>query len=158
MITAVDLLRGIASIIGWDCIEVEGATGYTDTNYAGKGKAAIQALDHTDIVVVHVEATDEASHEGDVDGKIKALEDIDQFIVGPLHEALKLHDDYRIMVTPDHPTPVRTKTHSHGTVPFGICGAGIDADSADTYDDISAANSKLQMPAGHEVMKLFLGD
>jgi len=158
MITAVDLLRGIASIIGWDCIEVEGATGYTDTNYAGKGQAAIDALDHTDIVVVHVEATDEASHEGDVVAKIKALEDIDQKIVGPLHEALKSRGDYRIMVTPDHPTPVRTKTHSHGTVPFGICGTGLDADGAASYDDLTAAESKLQMPAGHEVMKLFLGD
>ena len=158
MITAVDLLRGIASIIGWDCIEVEGATGYTDTNFAGKGQAAINALDQTDLVVVHVEATDEASHEGDVDAKIKALQDIDQHIVGPLHESLKSQGDYRIMVTPDHPTPVRTKTHSHGTVPFGICGTGIDGDSAVTYDDISAADSKLQMPVGHEVMKLFLGD
>ena len=158
MITAVDLLRGIASIIGWDCIEVEGATGYTDTNFAGKGQAAINALDQTDVVVVHVEATDEASHEGDVDAKIKALQDIDQHIVGPVHESLKSQGDYRIMVTPDHPTPVRTKTHSHGIVPFGICGTGIERDSAVTYDDISAADSKLQMPVGHEVMKLFLGE
>ena len=138
--------------------EVEGATGYTDTNFAGKGQAAINALDQTDVGGVHVEATDEASHEGDVDAKIKALQDIDQHIVGPVHESLKSQGDYRIMVTPDHPTPVRTKTHSHGTVPFGICGTGIDRDSAVTYDDISAADSRLQMPVGHEVMKLFLGD
>ena len=114
MITAVDLLRGIAALIGWDRIEVEGATGYLDTNYAGKGQAAIEALNSYDIVCVHVEATDEASHEGNAEEKIKALQAIDQHIVGPVHQALKSHGDYRILVTPDHPTLLRPKTHSHG--------------------------------------------
>lgn len=114
MITAVDLLRGLAALVGWERLEVPGATGYLDTDYAAKGRYAIDALKTTDIVCVHVEATDEASHEGRCDAKIKALEEIDAKIVGPLHAALKAQGEYRILVSPDHPTPLRTKTHSHG--------------------------------------------
>ena len=156
MITAVDLLRGIAALINWDRIEVEGATGYTDTNYAGKGQAAIDALDSTDIICVHVEATDEASHEGDAEAKIKALEEIDAHIVGPLIAELESRGDYRVLVSPDHPTPIRTKTHSHGIVPFAIAGSGISADSQSSYNEIEAEASVLQYPNGHEVMKYFL--
>ncbi|MBA61271.1 MAG: cofactor-independent phosphoglycerate mutase [Planctomycetaceae bacterium] len=156
MITAVDLLRGIAALINWERIEVEGATGYTDTNYAGKGQAAIDALDSTDIICVHVEATDEASHEGDAEGKIKALEEIDTHIVGPLVAELKSRGNYRILVSPDHPTPIRTKTHSHGIVPFAIAGSGISADNQTSYDEVQAESSALQYPNGHEVMKYFL--
>jgi 2,3-bisphosphoglycerate-independent phosphoglycerate mutase len=108
MITAVDLLRGLAALVGWRRIEVPGATGYTDTDYAAKGRHAIEALADTDIVCVHVEAPDEASHEGDAAGKVKALEAIDRHIVGPLHAALKEQGQYRILVTPDHPTPLRS--------------------------------------------------
>ena len=104
VITAVDLLRGLGRLLGWNVIEVEGATGYLDTNYAGKGTAAIETLrDGADFVVVHVEATDEASHEGDVDAKVEALERIDQLIVGPLHEYLQSQGEYRLLVSPDHP-------------------------------------------------------
>ena len=120
MITAVDLLRGLATLIGWSRIEVPGATGYTDTDYAAKGRYAIEALATTDLVCVHVEATDEASHEGDVAAKVKALEEIDRHIVRPLGDALQRLGDHRILVSPDHPTPLRTKTHSHGAVPFAI--------------------------------------
>lgn len=156
MITAVDLLRGIAALINWERIEVEGATGYTDTNYAGKGQAAIDALDSTDIICVHVEATDEASHEGDVQAKIKALEEIDTQIVGPLVADLKARGNYRVLVSPDHPTPVRTKTHSHGIVPFAIAGSGVAPDKHSTYDEVQAEASALQYPNGHDVMKYFL--
>ena len=157
MITAVDLLRGIAALIDWDRIEVEGATGYTDTNYAGKGQAAIDALDSTDIICVHVEATDEASHEGDVEAKIKALEEIDTHIVGPLVAELKSRGEYRVLVSPDHPTPIRTKTHSHGIVPFAITGTDVSPDDQTSYDEDQANASALQYPNGHEVMKYFLG-
>ena len=157
MITAVDLLRGIAKLIGWECIEVPGATGYTDTDYAAKGRYAIEALDATDLICVHVEATDEASHEGDVAAKIKALEAIDQEIVGPLHAALESRGEpFRILVSPDHPTPVRTKTHSHGYVPFAVKGTGIAAGSGATYDEISAGESDLTFTSGHELMPFFL--
>jgi 2,3-bisphosphoglycerate-independent phosphoglycerate mutase len=158
MITAVDLLRGIAAMLDWPRIEVTGATGYTDTDYAAKGAAAIKAIAEPDVdlVCVHVEAPDEASHEGDVQAKIKALEEIDLHIVGPIHKALKQQGDHRILVSPDHPTPVQTKTHSHGIVPFTIAGTGITADTQTSYDEIQAEASAHQFPHGFEVMKTFI--
>jgi 2,3-bisphosphoglycerate-independent phosphoglycerate mutase len=156
MITAVDLLRGLAALVGWQRIEVPGATGYTDTDYAAKGRYAVDALKNTDIICVHVEATDEASHEGDAAGKVKALEAIDQQIVGPLHAALRQQGDYRILVTPDHPTFLRTKTHSHGFVPLTICGSGLPTDAQQTYDEIAAAASNLCFREGWKLMKFFL--
>ncbi|MHB8902742.1 MAG: cofactor-independent phosphoglycerate mutase [Thermoguttaceae bacterium] len=157
MITAVDLLRGIATLFGWKRIEVPGATGYTDTDYAAKGRYAVEALRDTDLVCVHIEATDEASHEGDTPAKIKALEEIDRHIVAPVHEALKRHGDYRILISPDHPTPVRTKTHAHGAVPWTIAGTGIQPDGAGAYDDPTAATSPLAFDEGWKLMKFFIG-
>lgn len=156
MITAVDLLRGLATLLGWRRLEVEGATGYLDTDYAAKGRAAIEVLDETDLVCVHVEAPDEASHEGDTEAKIEALQQIDQHIVGPLHEALKAQGEYRILVSPDHPTPLRTKTHSHGFVPFAMAGTGIEADAASTYDEETAGKSDLAFAEGWQLMQTFL--
>ncbi|RLS80295.1 MAG: cofactor-independent phosphoglycerate mutase [Planctomycetota bacterium] len=156
VITAVDLLRGLGRLLGWNVIEVEGATGYLDTDYAAKGKAAIQALkdDVTDFMVVHVEATDEASHEGKADEKVRALEQIDQHIVGPVHDYLRSQGDYRLLICPDHPTFLRTKTHSHGYVPFAMCGTGLVADRAVTYDEIAAAASSCRLDRGCELMPL----
>jgi len=156
MITAVDLLRGLAALIGWDRIEVPGATGYTDTDYAAKGRYAIEALKSTDVICVHVEATDEASHEGDVARKIEALENIDRHIVAPLHAALKTYGDYRILVSPDHPTTCRIKTHSHGYVPFAICGTGVKPNQGQTYDEVVAASTGLQFAKGWDLMPYFL--
>ena len=158
MITAVDLLRGLASLVGWDRIEVPGATGYTDTDYAAKGRYAIEAIDKYDLVCVHVEAPDEASHEGDLGKKIKALEEIDTHIVAPDWEKLKsMGDDYRILVTPDHPTYISTKTHTHGNVPFTICGKDIASDDSSTYDEEAAAKSGLEKLPGDTLMKYFIG-
>ena len=157
IITAVDLLRGLAALIGWQRIEVPGATGYTDTDYGAKGRAAIEALPTTDIICVHVEAPDEASHEGDGQAKITAIEEIDRHIVGPLWEALKETGEYRILVSPDHPTPIRTKTHSHGFVPFAIAGNGIKPDASKTYDEPTAAASGLAIDDGSKLMEFFLG-
>jgi 2,3-bisphosphoglycerate-independent phosphoglycerate mutase len=156
MITAVDLLRGLAALVGWERIEAPGATGYLDTDYASKGRTAIAALQKHDLVCVHIEAPDEASHEGRVEEKVKALEAIDREIVGPLFKALKDHGDYRILITPDHPTPVSTKKHSHGWVPFTIAGKGIYADGSRSYDEVSAAQSGLQIPKGWELMPRFI--
>ncbi|MFT5527006.1 MAG: 2,3-bisphosphoglycerate-independent phosphoglycerate mutase [Pirellulaceae bacterium] len=156
MITAVDLLRGIASLIGWDRIEVPGATGYTDTDYAAKGQYAIDAIPSTDIICVHVEATDEASHEGDLEAKVKALEAIDEQIVSPLLAALQDQGDYRILVSPDHPTPLRTKTHSHGFVPWAIAGTGVEADELSTYDEVAAGQSSHAFDEGWKLMGFFL--
>ena len=157
MITAVDLLRGLAAIIGWDRIEVPGATGYVDTDYAAKGRYAIDALENYDIVCVHVEASDEASHEGDANKKIAALESIDRDIVGPILNHLREHaGEWRMLVTPDHPTFLRTKTHSHGDVPFTICGAGIQPDAAQTYDEVAATTGDEVYNNGWELMPRFL--
>ncbi len=157
VITAVDLLRGLATLIGWRRIEVPGATGYLDTDYAAKGHYAVEALNDVDLVCVHVEATDEASHEGNAAAKVKALEEINRHIVAPIYEALKRHGDYRILVTPDHPTPLRTKTHSHGDVPFALAGHGITPDAAATYDDPTAGRSCLTFDEGWRLMGYFLG-
>ncbi len=156
VITAVDLLRGLGRLLGWNVIEVAGATGYLDTDYAAKGRAAIQALkdDVTDFIVVHVEATDEASHEGKADEKVRALEQIDRQIVGPLHEYLRSQGEYRLLICPDHPTFLRTKTHSHGYVPFAMCGTGIDADGIATYDEVAAATSAVCLDRGCDLMPL----
>ncbi|MBN2294247.1 MAG: cofactor-independent phosphoglycerate mutase [Pirellulales bacterium] len=164
MITAVDLLRGLADLIGWRRINVPGATGYTDTDYAAKGRYAIQALKETDIIFVHVEAPDEASHEGDTRAKVTALEEIDRHVVGPLHEALRpggaldTGGDYRILVSPDHHTWLRTKTHAHGAVPLTIAGAGIKADASKTYDEPTANASNLAFDEGWLMMSYFLGE
>ncbi len=157
MITAVDLLRGLAVLIGWERIDVPGATGYIDTDYAAKGRYAIEAIPTTDVICVHVEATDEASHEGKADVKIRALEQIDRHIVRPLHDALRQQGDYRILVSPDHPTPIRTKTHSHGFVPWAIAGTGISADRFTTYDEVAAGESNLCFDEGWRLMQFFLG-
>jgi 2,3-bisphosphoglycerate-independent phosphoglycerate mutase len=157
MITAVDLLRGLAALMGWKRIEVPGATGYTDTDYAAKGRYAVEALNSVDLVCVHVEATDEASHEGNVAAKVKALEEIDRHIVGPVHAALKSYGEYRILVSPDHPTPLRTKTHSHGYVPFALAGTGVKPSAAMTYDDPTAEKSPLVFHEGWKLMGYFLG-
>jgi proposed homoserine kinase len=157
VITAVDLLRGIGRLLGWDVIEVEGATGYLDTDYAAKGRSAIDALKNGyDFVVVHVEATDEASHEGHADAKVRALEEIDRHIVGPVHEYLRSQGDYRLLVCPDHPTFLRTKTHSHGWVPFAMCGKGFAHNGAETYDEVAAAATGDTIPNGYELMPRFI--
>ncbi len=156
MITAVDLLRGIAALVGWPRIEVEGATGYLDTDYAGKGQAAVEALDEYDVVCVHIEAPDEASHEGRHDAKIEALEQIDKHIVAPLVEALAKHGDHRILVTPDHPTPCSTKKHSHGMVPLVMAGTGIEPDSQATYDEVAAEASGRRFDKGWDLMDAFI--
>ncbi|HBN76732.1 MAG TPA: hypothetical protein DD473_13120 [Planctomycetaceae bacterium] len=156
VITAVDLLRGIGRLIGWEIVEVEGATGYLDTDYAAKGRAAIETLQgDTDFVVVHVEATDEASHEGDCDAKLEALQRIDTDIVAPLHDYLKSQGEYRLLISPDHPTFLRTKTHSHGYVPFAIAGTGITPDENETYDEIRAEYGET-FKEGHLLMNRFL--
>jgi len=157
VITAVDLLRGIGRLLGWDVVEVPGATGYLDTDYAAKGRAAIETLKQgADFVVVHVEATDEASHEGHADAKVAALEEIDRHIVGPVHDYLRSQGDYRLLICPDHPTFLRTKTHSHGLVPFTMCGTGIVPNGASHYDEIAAAATGEVVPEGHELMGRFI--
>jgi 2,3-bisphosphoglycerate-independent phosphoglycerate mutase len=157
VITAVDLLRGMGRLLGWKIVEVPGATGYLDTDYAAKGRYAIDALGDVDLVVVHVEATDEASHEGEAHKKVEAIERIDADIVGPVRRFLESQGDYRLLICPDHPTFLRTKTHSHGPVPFALCGTGVARDSVDAYHEFSAAKSAISLP-GCELMPFFLNE
>ncbi len=156
MITAVDLLRGLASLVGWQCIEVPGATGYTDTDYAAKGRYAIEALNTVDLICVHVEAPDEASHEGDCAAKVKAIEEIDRHVVGPLADSLQRSGEWRMMISPDHPTFLRTKTHTHGNVPILLAGTGIEADEFTHYNDANAAKSELAFDDGWQAMRRFI--
>lgn len=156
MISAVNLLFGLGKLLGWEAIHVDGATGFADTNYDGKAQAAIAALEHVDLICVHVEGPDEAGHDGDAATKVRSMEMIDAKIVGPLHEALKKHGQYRILITPDHPTPVRLKTHTHADVPWAMCGAGISPDAATRYDETAAENASVVMPEGHRLMDFFM--
>jgi 2,3-bisphosphoglycerate-independent phosphoglycerate mutase len=157
ILSAVDLVRGVGILLGWTRIDVPGATGYLDTDYAAKGRYGVAALEDHDLVCVHVEAPDEASHEGRADAKVKALEEIDRHIVGPLLEALPAHGDWRILVSPDHRTPLRTRAHAHGAVPFALAGSGIVARGQASYDEATAAGSDLVFEKGHELMRRFLG-
>ncbi len=156
MITAVDLLRGIAANLGWDVLEVDGATGYVDTNFAGKGERAAKALDEYDIVVVHVEAPDESGHEGSVEKKIKSLEDIDQKTLPPILDKLQSFPEWRLLISPDHPTPVAIKTHSRGYVPWMIIGSDVTGDGFKTYDETTGAASSRFYPQGQNLMEFFL--
>jgi 2,3-bisphosphoglycerate-independent phosphoglycerate mutase len=156
IISAVDLVRGVGVLIGWHRIDVPGATGYLDTNYANKGKYAVEALGAFDLVCVHVEAPDEASHEGKAAEKVRALEQIDEHIVGPLLDALPRYRDWRILIEPDHRTTLATRAHAHGAVAFAACGTGIAPDAATTYDEPTAATTGLAFDPGWKLMSWFL--
>jgi 2,3-bisphosphoglycerate-independent phosphoglycerate mutase len=155
-ITAVDLFRGLAKLIGFDIIEVPGATGFTDTNFQGKGKAAAKALEDYDIVVVHIEAPDEAGHSGNAEAKKKAIEQIDKHIVGPVYQALTKYPAWRIMVLPDHPTPVKTGAHCGDPVPFAMAGSNVSGVFQAPFTEANARNSGLKIDNGHELMEYFL--
>ena len=155
-ITAVDLVRGLAKLIDFDLIEVPGATGFVDTNYEGKGSAAVEALDKYDLVFVHIEAPDEASHGGNAELKKKAIEQIDKYVVGPVFEALQNYKSWRILVMPDHPTPVRTGAHSAEAVPFAMAGTDVSGVLHATFSEANAAKSGLKIEKGFELMEYFL--
>jgi 2,3-bisphosphoglycerate-independent phosphoglycerate mutase len=157
MISAVDLVRGVGLLLGWKRIDVPGATGYLDTDYAAKGRYAVAALAEQDVVCVHVEAPDEASHEGRTDEKILALERIDAHIVGPLFQALQKYDCWRMLVSPDHRTTLRTRAHAYGPVPFVLAGTGITSLGQSSYDEVVAAASPLSFERGCELMGYVLG-
>ena len=135
-ITAVDLIRGIGSLAGLRVIDVPGATGLADTNYEGKAQAAIKALETDDFVYVHVEASDEAGHDGDLELKLKTIEYLDSRMVGPIYNALK-DQDVAIAVLPDHPTPVAHRTHTNEPIPFLMYAPGMEPDSVETFDEVA---------------------
>ena len=155
-ITAVDLVRGLSMLIGFDLIAVPGATGFVDTNYQGKASAAIEALDKYDLVFVHIEAPDEASHNGSASMKKKAVEQIDKYIVGPVYDALQGYESWRILVLPDHPTPISSKAHSPEPVPFAMAGTNISGILHTTFSEANAARSGFRIDNGFELMEYFL--
>lgn len=157
VISAVDLIKGIGRYAGLDVIEVEGATGLYDTNYEGKCSAAIEALRTQDFVFLHIEASDEAGHEGDVDLKIRTIEDLDKKIVKPILEELARWDEpVAIALLPDHPTPCATRTHTDKPIPFTIYKPMIKADDVSKYDEFSALNGSVGEIDGKEFMNLLI--
>lgn len=156
VITGVDILRGLAVMLGLDIIAVPGATGYLDTDYAGKGAAAVAALDRYDLVAVHVEAPDEAGHLGDAGEKMRALERIDAAIVGPLLAALRPRPGWRILVAPDHPTPCTTTAHGAAPPPFALAGTGIESRGAAGFSERAGGESGWLVDPGHALLPQFL--
>lgn len=155
IISAVDIVKGIGKAIGMESKSIKGATGFLDTNYRGKVNAAVKAMKDKDFVLIHVEAPDEAGHLGDVDLKIKALEQFDKNIVGPiLKYVLKSKDKYKIFVGCDHATPVIMKTHTDEAVPFVIWGNKIN--KCVSYNEIAIASSSVYFEEGHKLMEYFL--
>ena len=156
MVSAVDLVRGVAALAGWDRIDAPGATGYLDTDYGSKARVAIQALDDHDLVAVHIEAPDEASHEGRAEAKVEAIERIDAEIVGPLRSALEAQGPWRLLASPDHATLLRTKAHDRAPVPWVMAGTGLTA-SGLSYDETSARSAGCPALAeGYRLMERFL--
>jgi len=155
-ITGVDIIRGLAVCMGMKLIEVDGATGYLDTNYAGKGAAAVAALDEFDVVVVHVEAPDEAGHLGDAREKVLALQRVDEHIVGPLLHAVRQYDEWRVLIAADHPTPCATKAHDAAPPPFCYAGTGIEAVERQPFCERAAAAGELFVDPGHGLIDHFL--
>ena len=158
VISAVDLIKGIGISAGLETIYVPGATGFLDTNYCGKAEYAINALKNKDFVFVHVEAPDEASHNGCIEDKIKAIEDFDKKVVGTVLEQIKQFPLVRVLVLPDHATPIQLKTHASDPVPFAIYPApeGINSENFYSFDEESAANAKLFISKGHKLMDFFI--
>ena len=157
VITAVDLIRGIGHYAGLRCIDVEGATGLYNTNYEGKAQAAIEALKTDDFVYLHIEASDEAGHEGDVPLKLKTIEYLDHRAVGPIYEAVKDWDEpVAIAVLPDHPTPCELRTHTAEPIPFLIYYPGIEPDNVSTYDEVACQKGEYGLLDKDEFMNLFM--
>lgn len=156
MISAVDLLKGIGKFAEMNVIEVEGATGYIDTNFKGKAEAAIKVLkDGADFVYVHMEAPDECGHRAEVENKVKSIEIIDEQVLGPMLEAFK-GEDIRILICPDHPTPLELKTHTSNPVPYLIYDSTKEVKGVEKFDEAHAEASGIFRAVGHELINVFL--
>lgn len=158
IVSAVDLLKGIAKCAGMDAPQVDGATGYIDTNFAGKAAAGIEAFKNgCDLVYLHFEAPDECGHRGEAQNKVKAIELIDSLALAPMLEYLRgCGDDYRILVMPDHPTPLETKTHSREPVPFLIYDSRRNEKGVSCFTEQSAADTGIFIEHGPDIMNMLL--
>ncbi len=156
VISAVDLICGMGKCAGLSVIEVPGATGYFDTNYEGKGKYGADALKLCDFLFMHVEAPDEAGHVGDIEEKVRAIENFDKFVVGPILEELRRSGDYRAIVLPDHLTPISLRTHVSDPVPYVVCGAGISHNGATSFSEAEAKRCGTLIRNGFELLPGYL--
>ena len=157
VVTAVDLMRGIGKLIGWDVVNVPGATGWYDTDYRAKGAAALRALANHDLACIHIEATDEAGHEGNFQQKITSLERIDADIVGPVVHYLKssYSEGWRVLLLPDHPTPCSVRTHTPDPVPYCLTGSNIESDDNESFSEALLEGNPISPIRGHELMGIF---
>ena len=161
VISAVDLIKGIGISAGMESIDVEGATGTLDTNYEGKLAAAKKTLleDGNDFLYIHLEGPDECGHHGDTKGKILAVERIDERVVGPLCEALReANEDFAMLIMPDHPTPIETKTHSSDPIPFKIYRSNAEKGSVEIYSEKNAAKSGIFIEDGYTLLTKFINN
>jgi 2,3-bisphosphoglycerate-independent phosphoglycerate mutase len=158
VISAVHLIKGIGILAGLEVLEVPGITGYFDTNYDGKAQYAMRGLKEKDFVYVHVEAPDEAGHMGNPQLKIEAIEAFDEKIVGPILEGMKDFRRYKVLVLPDHPTPLSVRTHTADPVPYVIYSNEDGATSfhGETFDEVSAGRSGILIEKGFELVERFL--
>jgi len=154
VISAVDVVRGLGKLTGLEVVNVPGATGYFDTNYEGKAKYAVRALDRHDFVWVHVESPDEAGHAGSIDEKIRAIENIDRWVVGPILDGMKQLDGFRLLCVPDHRTPVSTRGHTVGPVPFLLFDSrkSIRGGGHLPYDERALHETKTHLPEGFRLI------
>ncbi len=157
VISAVDLIRGIGKYAGLHNIIVDGATGMADTNYEGKTQAALEALRQDDFVFLHIEASDEAGHDGELELKLQTIENLDKRVVTPIYnEVRKWHEPVCISILPDHPTPVEIRTHLAEPVPFLIWHPGIEPDEVQTFDEVSCVNGSYGLLKYQEFMNEFM--
>jgi 2,3-bisphosphoglycerate-independent phosphoglycerate mutase len=156
VISAVDLIRGIGAYAGLSVVEVPGATGYFDTNYEGKGSYGRESLKHSDFLFVHVEAPDEAGHEGEIEEKVRAIENFDKHVVGPIVDGISRSGEYRVLVLPDHFTPISIRTHAADPVPFVVCGTGIDRGTAAGFNETEARKAGIVVEKGFELLPPYL--
>ncbi|MEE2975719.1 MAG: cofactor-independent phosphoglycerate mutase [Thermodesulfobacteriota bacterium] len=161
IISAVDLVKGIGKCAGLDVINVDGATGYLDTNYKGKVEAVLSSLTKHDFSMIHIEAPDETGHEGDVRKKIKAVEDLDEKVISPLIKGLKeKFKEFKICIVSDHPTPIELRTHSYEYVPFMIYDSrkSINNHKETKFNEKNANQANLKIDEGHTLLTTFLSD
>lgn len=161
-ISAVDLIHGIGKAAGLEPIYIEGATGYIDTNYKGKTEALLEGIEKANFIYLHVESPDESGHEGNLEYKIKAIEDFDSLIVGPVLRGLQKHDDFTILITPDHPTPLKIRTHTSEPVPFAIYRNKKWKHHknlpAKNYSEKSASETGLFIKEGHKLLEMIVNE
>jgi 2,3-bisphosphoglycerate-independent phosphoglycerate mutase len=157
VISAIDLVKGIGKLVGFEVIKVPGATGYYNTNYLGKAEYALEALKQKDLVLVHLEGTDEAGHRGNLREKMGAIEKFDKLIVGTIAKGLRRNKNARILILPDHATLLSTRDHVNDPVPFLMWGKDLPAGRVKAYSEKDAKESGFLVEEGHRLMDIFIG-